>query len=329
MSVAIFSNLAILSYTIQKDPGMIVGPISKFLGVIVNFIFNIVYTLTVNHSLGLSIILLTIVTRILMLPLAVKQQQSMVAMQRLQPEMDKIKSKYPNSKDPEVQQKMNAEIQSLYAKHKVNPLSGCLPLLVTMPIFFALNYIMNQSYMFITKLGDLYRSIAVSIMEIPGYVSVIRPMIVPKVAKGLELDLRVVDDVQKALNKFSYADWNALFEKLPAEVLGPIKLAFQDKISIETFIGITLIDSSGLQFPGILIPILCGLTTFLSSYLMNKTQKAADSNAQMQQKVMLIFMPIMMGVMTINMSAGVGLYWITSSVFQIVQQYVLNKRLTR
>ncbi|MCL2665778.1 MAG: YidC/Oxa1 family membrane protein insertase, partial [Defluviitaleaceae bacterium] len=108
---------------VQKDPGFIVGPISTVFGFIIDFFFNIAYALTANNSLGISIILLTIVVRCLMLPLGIKQQKSMIAMQKLNPEIQKIKAKYGGNKDPEIQKKMNAEMQALYAKHKVNPLS--------------------------------------------------------------------------------------------------------------------------------------------------------------------------------------------------------------
>ncbi len=82
---------------------------------------------------GWSIILLTIVTRIPFIPLLNKGQKSMRKLQELQPKMAEIREKY--KKDP---QKMQQEMTGLYKKHKVNPVGGCLPMLLQIPVFFAL-----------------------------------------------------------------------------------------------------------------------------------------------------------------------------------------------
>src|SRR6266849_7050120 len=84
-------------------------------------------------SYGLAIILLTVAVRLVMLPLTIKQTRSMQEMQRLQPEVKRIQAKYKGDR-----QKMNEEMMNLYKEHKVNPLGGCLPLLLQLPIFLAL-----------------------------------------------------------------------------------------------------------------------------------------------------------------------------------------------
>lgn len=82
---------------------------------------------------GLSILLLTIIVRTIILPLMIKQYKNTKAMQALQPEMQKLREKY--KEDPRKQQE---EMMKLYQTHQVNPLAGCLPLIVQMPIFIAL-----------------------------------------------------------------------------------------------------------------------------------------------------------------------------------------------
>ncbi|TYR81213.1 membrane protein insertase YidC [Priestia megaterium] len=88
-------------------------------------------------SYGLSIIIVTIIIRVVLLPLILKQQKSTMAMQALRPEMEKIQKKYAGKKDPETQQKLQKEMMGLYQKHQINPLGGCLPILIQMPIIFA------------------------------------------------------------------------------------------------------------------------------------------------------------------------------------------------
>ncbi len=86
----------------------------------------------ITNSYGLGIILTTIMIRLLLVPLTLSQSKSMVAMRRIQPELNEINKKYANNK--EEQQKLTME---LYKKHKINPLGGCLPLLVQLPILWA------------------------------------------------------------------------------------------------------------------------------------------------------------------------------------------------
>ena len=87
----------------------------------------------------LSIIGLTIVVRLLIMPLFVKQIRASRGMQLLQPELQALQAKYKGkTKDPESRQRMNEEMMALYRKHGTNPMASCLPILVQMPIFFAL-----------------------------------------------------------------------------------------------------------------------------------------------------------------------------------------------
>ncbi|ADU32555.1 YidC family membrane integrase SpoIIIJ [Evansella cellulosilytica] len=89
-----------------------------------------------NNSFGISIIIVTLLIRILILPLMIKQTKSTKAMQAIQPEMKELREKY-SAKDQQTQQKLQQETMALFQKHGVNPLAGCLPILVQMPILIA------------------------------------------------------------------------------------------------------------------------------------------------------------------------------------------------
>ena len=137
---------------VLKDPGIIVGPIAFILGAIINVIFNLVYNVLGIHtnSLGISIIILTVFVRLLMTPIAYHQQKSMFKMQALQPEMKKIQEKYKGAmSDPELQRKMNMEMQKLYADNNYNQLAGCLPMLIQLPIFLGLYHVMQNPFKYI------------------------------------------------------------------------------------------------------------------------------------------------------------------------------------
>ena len=105
----------------------ILRPIEMVLGYIIEFFYNWI------PSYGIAIILLTITVRIVLLPLTLSQTKSMAKMQMLQPELKEIQQKYKG--DP---QKIQQETMEFYKKNNVNPLSGCLPLILQMPVFFAL-----------------------------------------------------------------------------------------------------------------------------------------------------------------------------------------------
>ncbi|MDE5414957.1 membrane protein insertase YidC [Alkalihalobacterium chitinilyticum] len=89
-----------------------------------------------NGSFGLSIIVVTIFIRLMILPLTLKQNRSSRVMQAIKPEMEALKDRY-NMKDPKEQQKFQKEMLSIYQKHGVNPMAGCLPILIQMPVLMA------------------------------------------------------------------------------------------------------------------------------------------------------------------------------------------------
>jgi YidC/Oxa1 family membrane protein insertase len=99
---------------------------------------NFFYRFCGNY--GIAIILITVIIKILFWPLTHKSYQSMKDMQKLQPEMQKLKEKYKNKKD-----ELNREIMALYKKYNVNPLGGCLPILLQIPVFIALYSVLSDS----------------------------------------------------------------------------------------------------------------------------------------------------------------------------------------
>ena len=125
--------------------GSIFDPIYNFFGAILAFFYGII------PNLGVAIILLTVLVMLVMFPLTAKQARSMMEMQRAQPEIKKLQAKYKNDR-----QKQNEEVMKFYQENKINPLAGCLPLLVQMPIFLALFRVMREPYKHIPKSSELY-----------------------------------------------------------------------------------------------------------------------------------------------------------------------------
>jgi len=314
----------------------IISPIANLLGMIMNFIFNMVHSIIPTGSLGFSIIFFTIVVRFILLPLMINQQKSMQRMQKVQPQIQKIQDKYKNKKDPEAQQKMSQEMAALYQKNKVNPLGGCLPLLIQMPIIFALFQVLRSPAVHIEQVGSIYTQLAEQVMTIPNYSTILEGFLKGKAIRSF--DPNSMDSVVMLLSQFHTFDWTQLLNQLGE--IGTTMLTQMEGLiaqlqKMNFFLGINLTDTPGMTFPGILLPIIAGGTTYLSTKfgMTNNTQnkgkdKASESTAAQTQNTMMLMFPFLTAFMTYTLPAGLGLYWITSNVFQIFQQLAINKTLS-
>jgi YidC/Oxa1 family membrane protein insertase len=101
------------------------------------------------HDYGLAIILLTVVVRLVLLPLGIKQTKSMREMQRIQPEMRRIQQKHKGDR-----QKLNEEMMQLYKEHGVNPFGGCAPLLLQFPVLIALYWVIRRPLAYLQHIED-------------------------------------------------------------------------------------------------------------------------------------------------------------------------------
>jgi YidC/Oxa1 family membrane protein insertase len=324
----------VLANLIEKEVGSIIGILVNVIAVIMNFIYNLISTLTEKHALGIAIILMTLVIRLVMLPQGISQQKSSIKMRKVQPEIDKIKKKYGNSKDPEIQRKINMETQAVYQKHKINLFAGCLPLLITLPIFYALIDLMRRLYVYVDKIRDLYTQIGETILRIPGIAevnSVLWNIAVPMVPSNYS---RIVytnkaEDLVWFIDKFTPENWTTIRELVsvdPAVARGLEELLVQ-RDNVQHFLGLNLVNTAGLGWPGIIIPILSAGTSFLLSFLSSKVMQnpSQEQAGKMNQRIMMIVMPAMMFFFTISVSGGVGVYWIASNVIAVVQQIALAK----
>jgi YidC/Oxa1 family membrane protein insertase len=354
----------VLSQQVEPSPGFIVGPIAWLFGLIINFLYNILFAMfgTPAHLLGLSIVIMTIIFRALMLPLTLKSQRSMMKMREIQPELKKIQDKYGNTKDPELMKKMNAERSALLAKHGANPLSGCLPMLIQMPLFFGLNFIMRTAFMYIGRLRDMYYELATALQAIPGWLAgagetsplmsiatehipanmlqnnsqwfaYIQAGMTNEAARnavgGDVIHLGFAEDLSRVINRFTTETWERLLSYIQGtEAYYEIWTMVDNLYGAESFIGFNLVDVGGLTWPYILVPILIATTMFGSSWLMQlrNHDPNADDRQKTMQKVMLFGLPIMMAVFTIGFPTGVALFWITSQLFQLGTDIVLLKK---
>lgn len=261
------------------------------LGYIIRFVYDIV------KNYGLAIILFTIVVKLIMLPLVIKQQKSTVQMKKIQPELQKIQKKYAND-----QQRLSQETMKLYKKYDINPAGGCLPLLIQFPIIFGLYQVVTRPMQYILHMGtDLIQKIADVLKE--------GSFITEQVANYATKQNQIT--VASAM-----ADNLAFVEEKVGVTLSTINF---------DFFGLDLSLTPQLSQPSVLwiIPILSAATAYLSGKI--TTKLSGNDQAAEQMKTMNLMMPLMSGYFCFIMPTGVGLYWVMSNVVQIVQQIVVTK----
>ena len=217
----------------MEEPFFLVSlfsPITDLFTAILNALYSVLEKFGVG-SYGLAIIILTVIIKILLYPLTKKQLESMRGMQEIAPKLKKLQEKHKDN--PQLlQQKM---IQ-LYQEAGVNPMAGCLPMLIQMPILMAMYY---------TFFSFDYGGGAPSFLWIPN---------------------------------FSETD------------------------------------------PTYMLPLVAAFTTFLM-------QKLSTVEMNQQTKIMMIFFPLFMGFISLNLPAGLVLYWATQNIVQIVQQFLIYRNI--
>lgn len=321
-------NLLAVSRKVMDDPGIIVGPIAWILGHVINFFFNIIYSLGIHaNSLGISIILLTIFTRCLMIPLSYKQQKSMFKMQALSPELKKIQEKYKGAtSDPEIQRKMQMETQKLYSENNVSPFSGCLPMLIQLPIFFGLYHVMQNPFKYIDVINDVYTQLSTMVLTAAQSDTKLLTLVQQfgqygNIPANVGIDVNIFNRIINILGPGEVSQLKTAINSVDFDKI------CASKDSIELFLGLNLTEKVGLWpvTPKSIIPVLSGITTFLSSWLMSKKNVSTDPAMKSQQRIMNITMPLMMMWITSSLPGGIGIYWIASNIFQLCQQFFLNK----
>ena len=311
-------------------------PIAWLLGQIFNGLFNLIYTIagwfTDNPYhvpiIGISVILFTIIVRLILLPMTIKQQKFSKLSSLMNPELQEIQAKYKDKRDQVSMMNMQAETKAVYEKYGTSPTGGCLTMLIQHPIMFALYRVIYKIPGYVTKIRDLCGGIADKITGtgddwatkldaingISVSASTTRASLIDKI---YNLSPEKWSEVQSA---FSGIDFGNAYDQIHG---------------YNNLFGISLTQAPGWRLSwALIIPILAGLTQWLSVKLMeNKNNVNVGSQNDQQagmassMKVMNTIMPILSAVFCVSFASCIGLYWIASSVVQIVVQLVINKKM--
>jgi YidC/Oxa1 family membrane protein insertase len=235
----------------------------------------------VGGSWGLAIIGLTVLIRAVLVPLTFRQLKSMQEMQRLAPQISALKEKYKEDK-----QRQQQELMKFYQENKINPLASCLPLLMQLPVFISLFYMLRtdlKKHICGTQLVEYFNSHPAEALKYKATAHVTSVAHLP--AKFLE--------------------------STPCEKVAPhsAKFLFLPDIT-EKATGIALV---------VLIVLYVG--SQLGSTLI------ATASADPNQRRLMLLLPIVFVVILYRYPAGLLVYWVTTNVWTIVQQYVIKRRM--
>lgn len=310
--------------------GAILGPIAKLLGYILQAIYALLSNFGVENT-GICIIIFTFLVNALMLPMQIKQQKFSKMSAIMNPEIQEIQKKYKGKKDQASQQKMSLETQAVYQKYGVSPASGCLPLLITFPILFALYRVIYNIPAYVPQVYDIYSDIAeqikaagVTVEELAKMVSAQTYVVTNAVTAAKESsDIGYFIDV---LGQFSSTAWDSLITKCPTLESAIMDVANKSS-HINSFLGLNIADAPAIKSVSIIIPILSVVTQILSmkiSMAGNPQAMDPENPTAATMKMMNNFMPFMTGFMCFLFPIGVGIYWVAGNVFRIFQSLGIN-----
>lgn len=276
--------------------------ISNILAVPFGWVLGFLYDCGIGYII--SMVILTLIVRIILLPSSVKQQKNSAKQLRLQPKVNKIRAKYAGG-DREAQMKISQETQELYKKEGFSATaSGCLPLLLQFPVMMGLY-------------GAIYAPIS-RVMRIPADVVTKLTELVGAGTASNKIELTI-------LSKIGDIKDAALADGVSAEIINKI-VAFKDDFTLFNLDLTQTPKDFGLKNVYIIFPLLCFVTSMLTSLFMYLKQR--KTNPEMAKNPMMGCMtflsPLMMVWFAWGFPAGVGVYWIISGIISFIQTIVLN-----
>ena len=259
------------------------------LGSILSFYYDLI------PEYGISIILLTLTVSLLLFPLTLKQTKSMRAMQEIQPEVKRLQKEYKGEKE-----ELNKRLMALYQERGVNPAAGCLPLIIQMPIWFALYRVLWRGN------GIPSGSALSSVIE-----SANNALYTVDASGDLTTTLKAgVDIASKQFDHVTFLGMNLMVRPSQAVDFGNPLGALPYLILIA-------------------IIVVAGFYQQVQTTRKRKDAPATDApqNSQMQgmQNAMKI-MPVVFGFISWNFVAGLGLYFATSNAFRVGQQAIILRQ---
>lgn len=277
------------------------------------WIIEQIYNLVANY--GLAIILFTVIIKLILLPLNIKSQKAMKKQQKVQPIIAELQQKYAND-----QEKLQREMMKIYKENNISMTGGCLPMLIQMPILIGLYQVIQKPLSYLIGVDWMQQ-------EVIDKVYMLRDAMASSIgnlATATEEMLANTSQIQLSrwaeLVNGASDPWVINFNFLGLDLANAPSAAFNYLMRLDF--------SNWSMIALLLIPILAVAASVLSMKITQiqtgqNQNKGNDSAAQMS-KSMNLMMPVMTAFFTLTLPSGLGIYWIISSLVQVIQQVLLN-----
>ncbi len=272
-------------------------------------LLNILFTLT--GSYGLSIILFAVVIKLIMLYPSAKSKRNAMHMARMNPRMQEIKKRCGND-----QERYAMEIQKLYKEEHVNPLGGCLWSFLPLPILIALYGIIRRpviNFMLINmpreKALEALETVRQTLTGLGFEITGQQAYEEISIARGITEHLSEVQAVVPQVFPIDFHFFGIDLTAIPWNAVAQLTSG-QFSLSILLLV---------------LIPIVSGLLNLALSVLSMRASPSTDETMKSQQTMMIVMMPLMSAYIGFILPASLGVYWISMSVFSIIQEFILQK----
>lgn len=301
------------------------------------YILNFLYEFVGNY--GFAIILFSILVKLLMIPISIKQQKTMKKSQKLNSEMKNIQFKYKN--DPE---KMNQEVMELYKREKMSPFSGCLSAIIQIVLLFSVFYMVRSPLTYMRKVNKDVIENAISVVEKSGNVSNYKEIAIINYINNIEKNGNINNDKEEKISEYSENVDENITEK--DEQSFNIE-NYKDELFINmNFFGLDLskVPKENIyDFKVLIIPLLYVISSFISIKLTtiksnnknNNEKLLTDGSGEnkndeydpMEQtnKSMSFLMPIMSISIAYIAPLGLALYWLMNNILIIIERILIDK----
>ena len=288
------------------------GFISELIGIPLGWIMWAIYALFKNY--GIAILLFTVAVRLLMIPISVKQQKSTAAISAIQPKLDKLKRQYANNPT-----KLQEEQMKLYAEDNINPMASCLPMIFQLIFLYGVFDVVYRPLTHILRISKdaitALTTVAAPLFEGNSYFNQRPELYILQAVKDNPSMFENIQGVPADILQKIYEFDNMLF--------GIVDLGVIPKT---VFDGGVIWNASSIGL--IAIPVISGLVQLLMTFYSTAKQKKLNPEASAQMSsmnTMLYIMPFFSVWIAFSYPAGIGFYWVCSSIVGFIQTFILNK----
>ncbi len=288
------------------------GFISELFGYVLNALYNLI------SNYGIAIIIFSVLLRLILIPITIKQQKTMKKSNEMQQEMKNIQAKYKNN--PE---KLNQETIDLYKREGLSPFSGCFTAILQLLIILSVFWLVSQPLTYMKKVqnSEIYNEY--------------KTIIENQTTKSSYKEIAIINKVEE--------DYQEITEKLKDENIENREELENKKSQLEElrlnmeFLGLDLskVPTQSLNdWKVYIIPVLYVITSFISIRITTKTQTSKNKDGEkseelesMEQmnKSMSYMMPIMSISIAVIAPLGLALYWLVSNILMIIERLIINK----